>query len=149
MNPADQLEQTPPAVGMKRFEFRIAPTVDFVLASNTFSFAGASEAVNVSPSGSGQGMSCRGDLGKPECAVAASVSAKTMTDARCVPGLPPAGNWIVALPCLSTSMVVSIETEYLHPDAGHVKLEDTIVVTPSGHEGLGDVAREWCTVPEA
>ena len=50
---------------------------------------------------------------------------------------------------LEPSMVVSIETEYLHPDAGHVKLEDTIVVTPTGHEGLGDVAREWCTVPEA
>jgi hypothetical protein len=29
-----------------------APSVDFVLASNTFSFSGASEAVNVSPSGS-------------------------------------------------------------------------------------------------
>jgi Xaa-Pro aminopeptidase len=50
---------------------------------------------------------------------------------------------------LEPSMVVSIETEYLHPDAGHVKLEDTIVVTPSGHEGLGDVAREWCTAPDA
>ena len=49
---------------------------------------------------------------------------------------------------LEASMVVSIETEYLHPDAGHVKLEDTIVVTPTGHEGLGDVAREWCTVPD-
>jgi Xaa-Pro aminopeptidase len=49
---------------------------------------------------------------------------------------------------LEPSMVVSIETEYLHPDAGHVKLEDTIVVTPSGHEGLGDVARDWCTVPD-
>ena len=50
---------------------------------------------------------------------------------------------------LEASMVVSIETEYLHPDAGHVKLEDTVVVTPTGHEGLGDVAREWCTVPDA
>jgi Xaa-Pro aminopeptidase len=50
---------------------------------------------------------------------------------------------------LQTSMVVSIETEYLHPDAGHIKLEDTVVVTPTGHEGLGDVAREWCVVPDA
>ncbi len=50
---------------------------------------------------------------------------------------------------LEPSMVLSIETEYLHPDAGHVKIGDTIVVTPTGHEGLGDVAREWCTVPVA
>ena len=50
---------------------------------------------------------------------------------------------------LEASMVVSIETEYLHPDAGHVKLEDTVVVTPTGHEGLGDVAREWCAVADA
>ncbi len=50
---------------------------------------------------------------------------------------------------LEASMVVSIETEYLHPDAGHIKLEDTVVVTPTGHEGLGDVAREWCVVPDA
>lgn len=50
---------------------------------------------------------------------------------------------------LETSMVVSIETEYLHPDAGHIKLEDTVVVTPAGNEGLGDVAREWCVVPDA
>lgn len=49
---------------------------------------------------------------------------------------------------LEASMVVSIETEYLHPDAGHIKLEDTVVVTPTGYEGLGDVAREWCVVPE-
>lgn len=47
---------------------------------------------------------------------------------------------------LEASMVVSVETEYVHPDAGRVKLEDTIVVTPTGHEGLGDVEREWYTV---
>jgi Xaa-Pro dipeptidase len=44
---------------------------------------------------------------------------------------------------LEASMVVSIETEYLHPDAGHIKFEDTVLVTPTGHEGLGDVEREW------
>lgn len=49
---------------------------------------------------------------------------------------------------LEPSMVLSIETEYLHPDAGHIKLEDTVVVTPTGHEGLGDVNREWCIVPD-
>ncbi len=50
---------------------------------------------------------------------------------------------------LEPSMVVSIETEYLHPDAGHVKIEDTVAVTPTGCEGLGDVERDWCTVPAA
>jgi Xaa-Pro dipeptidase len=50
---------------------------------------------------------------------------------------------------LEASMVLSIETEYLHPDAGHIKIEDSVVVTPTGYEGLGDVAREWCTVPDA
>lgn len=49
---------------------------------------------------------------------------------------------------LEASMVLSIETEYLHPDAGHVKIEDTIVVTPAGYEGLGDIERDWCTVPD-
>jgi len=50
---------------------------------------------------------------------------------------------------LEPSMVLSIETEYLHPDAGHIKTEDTVVVTPTGNQGLGDVARDWCTVPAA
>jgi Xaa-Pro dipeptidase len=48
---------------------------------------------------------------------------------------------------LEPGMVLSIETEVRHPDVGHIKLEDTVVVTPSGCEGLGDVDREWCTVP--
>jgi Xaa-Pro aminopeptidase len=46
-------------------------------------------------------------------------------------------------------MVVSIETEYLHPDAGHIKIEDTVVVRATGCEGLGDVERDWCVAPEA
>ncbi len=50
---------------------------------------------------------------------------------------------------LEASMVVSIETEYLHPDAGHVKIEDTVVVTHAGTEGLGDVERDWCVAPGA
>ena len=49
---------------------------------------------------------------------------------------------------LEASMVLSVETEYLHPEAGHIKIEDTIVVTPTGYEGLGDVEREWCIVPD-
>ena len=45
---------------------------------------------------------------------------------------------------LEAGMVVSLETEYLDPDVAHVKLEDTVAVTPTGCEGLGDVNREWC-----
>jgi Xaa-Pro dipeptidase len=46
-------------------------------------------------------------------------------------------------------MVVSIETEVRHPDVGHVKIEDSVVVTATGCEGLGDIDREWCVdVPE-
>ena len=47
---------------------------------------------------------------------------------------------------LEPGMVVSIEAEYRHPEVGHVKLEDTVVVTSSGCEGLGDFGREWCHV---
>lgn len=47
---------------------------------------------------------------------------------------------------LEPGMVVSIEAEYRHPEVGHVKLEDTVVVTPTGCEGLGDFGREWCHV---
>jgi Xaa-Pro aminopeptidase len=45
---------------------------------------------------------------------------------------------------LEAGMVVSIETEVRHPDVGHVKIEDSVVVTATGCEGLGDVDREWC-----
>lgn len=47
---------------------------------------------------------------------------------------------------LEPGMVVSIEAEYRHPEVGHVKLEDTVLVTPDGCEGMGDFGREWCTV---
>lgn len=47
---------------------------------------------------------------------------------------------------LEPGMVVSIEAEYRHPEVGHVKLEDTVVVTSTGCEGLGDFGREWCHV---
>ena len=50
---------------------------------------------------------------------------------------------------LEAGMVVSIETEVRHPDVGHVKIEDSVVVTATACEGLGDVDREWCVaVPE-
>jgi Xaa-Pro dipeptidase len=47
---------------------------------------------------------------------------------------------------LEPGMVLSIETEVRHPDVGHIKIEDTVVVTANGCEGLGDVDREWCVV---
>lgn len=47
---------------------------------------------------------------------------------------------------LEPGMVVSVETDYLDPDTGHIKLEDSVVVTSTGCEGLGDVHRDWCTV---
>ncbi|HKX19863.1 MAG TPA: Xaa-Pro peptidase family protein [bacterium] len=50
---------------------------------------------------------------------------------------------------LETGMVLSIETEFRHPDVGHIKLEDSVVVTPNGCEGLGDVARDWCVAADA
>jgi Xaa-Pro aminopeptidase len=47
---------------------------------------------------------------------------------------------------LEPGMVLSIETEVRHPDVGHIKLEDSVVVTQDGCDGLGDVDREWCVV---
>ena len=40
-------------------------------------------------------------------------------------------------------MVLSIETDLKNPEAGFVKLEDTIVVTADGWEAYGDDARDW------
>ena len=44
---------------------------------------------------------------------------------------------------LEDGMVLSIETTLAHPKRGFVKLEDTVIVTATGHEGLGDGARGW------
>lgn len=44
---------------------------------------------------------------------------------------------------LEAGMVVSIETTLVDPAIGYVKLEDTVAVTASGCEGLGDAARGW------
>ena len=49
---------------------------------------------------------------------------------------------------LEAGMVLSIETEFRHPDVGHIKLEDSVVVTPNGCDGLGDVDRDWCVAAE-
>ena len=40
-------------------------------------------------------------------------------------------------------MVISVETTLLHPRRGFIKLEDTVAVTPTGHEIYGNRARGW------
>lgn len=42
---------------------------------------------------------------------------------------------------LAAGHVLSVETEFLHPEIGHVKIEDTVAITPEGAEGLGDRGR--------
>jgi Xaa-Pro aminopeptidase len=44
---------------------------------------------------------------------------------------------------LETGMVVSVETTLAHPERGFIKLEDTVVVTPTGFEVYGDRIRGW------
>ena len=39
--------------------------------------------------------------------------------------------------------VVSVETTLMHPTRGFIKLEDTVVVTDTGHEIYGEGARGW------
>jgi len=47
---------------------------------------------------------------------------------------------------LEAGMVLSIETEYHHPEVGHLKIEDVVVVTSNGGEGYGDLGRETVIV---
>jgi Xaa-Pro aminopeptidase len=44
---------------------------------------------------------------------------------------------------LEPGIVLSIETGIKHPEAGFVKLEDTLAVTESGWEAYGDWGRSW------
>ena len=44
---------------------------------------------------------------------------------------------------LEAGMVVSVETTLLHPARGFIKLEDTVVVTDTGHEVYGEGVRGW------
>jgi Xaa-Pro aminopeptidase len=44
---------------------------------------------------------------------------------------------------LEAGMVISVETTILHPTRGFVKLEDTVVVTDTGHEVYGEGIRGW------
>jgi Xaa-Pro aminopeptidase len=49
---------------------------------------------------------------------------------------------------LEAGMVLSIETDFIHPGVGHVKIEDSVLITKTGYEGLGDSGREWTIVAE-
>jgi Xaa-Pro aminopeptidase len=44
---------------------------------------------------------------------------------------------------LEPNMVLSVETTMLHPTRGFIKLEDTVAITATGHELLGDRGRGW------
>jgi Xaa-Pro aminopeptidase len=44
---------------------------------------------------------------------------------------------------LEVGSVISIETTLLHPSRGFIKLEDTVVVTDTGHEIYGEGGRGW------
>lgn len=44
---------------------------------------------------------------------------------------------------LEPNMVLSVETDFIVPGTGDVKIEDAVVVGEGGCEGLGDAGREW------
>jgi Xaa-Pro aminopeptidase len=44
---------------------------------------------------------------------------------------------------LQPGMVISIETGIRHPEAGFIKLEDTLAVTEHGWKAYGDRGRDW------
>ena len=44
---------------------------------------------------------------------------------------------------LAAGMCLLLETTMRHPKRGFIKLEDTILVTSTGYEALGDGARGW------
>ncbi len=44
---------------------------------------------------------------------------------------------------LEPGMVLSVETTMLHPRRGFIKLEDTLAITPDGHEMFGTRGRGW------
>ena len=48
---------------------------------------------------------------------------------------------------LEAGMILSVETDFIHPEVGHVKIEDAVAVTENGCEGLGDLGRDWHIVP--
>lgn len=44
---------------------------------------------------------------------------------------------------LEAGMVVSVEMEFLHPDAGHIKIEDMVVVTEGGYKIISPDGDSW------
>jgi Xaa-Pro aminopeptidase len=44
---------------------------------------------------------------------------------------------------LEAGSVISVETTLLHPSRGFIKLEDTVIVTDTGHEIYGEGGRGW------
>jgi Xaa-Pro aminopeptidase len=44
---------------------------------------------------------------------------------------------------LEAGSVISVESTLQHPTRGFIKLEDTVVVTDTGHEIYGEGARGW------
>ena len=47
---------------------------------------------------------------------------------------------------LEPGHAISVEADFIHPEVGHVKIEDAVVITDAGHEGLGDRGRELLIV---
>jgi Xaa-Pro dipeptidase len=47
---------------------------------------------------------------------------------------------------LKVGHAISVEADFIHPEVGHVKIEDAVVITPLGCEGLGDRGRELLIV---
>jgi Xaa-Pro aminopeptidase len=47
---------------------------------------------------------------------------------------------------LEPGMVMSLEAQFEHPEAGDVRIEDMVAVTTTGCEPLGHTGREWCIV---
>jgi Xaa-Pro aminopeptidase len=47
---------------------------------------------------------------------------------------------------LEPGMVMSLEAQFEHPQAGDIRIEDMVAVTASGCEPLGHTGREWCIV---
>jgi Xaa-Pro aminopeptidase len=44
---------------------------------------------------------------------------------------------------LEAGMVLSIEMEFKHPEVGHVKIEDMVLITETGNEVLGPEGGDW------
>jgi Xaa-Pro aminopeptidase len=44
---------------------------------------------------------------------------------------------------LQPGMVLSLEMEFRHADAGHAKIEDMVVITEGGHELLAPDEEQW------